>query len=113
MFATRIRTLRLGAKLKQPAVAAACGVTRESVSQWESASMRPAFDKVVSIARFFNVTVDYLFGVSDDDGPPLKISKEARRCVEAWDSLPASGRNAILSIIEMTKTDGGKNASNC
>lgn len=111
MFAMRIKQKRLEAGLNQPEVAAACGVTREAVSQWEKDTnpTRPTFNNIVQLSRLFRVSTDYLFGLSDHE-TPLKISNEARRCAEMWDSLPAQARGAILAIIDMSKTDGGKNA---
>lgn len=36
------------------------GVTRQAVQKWEAGSSRPDMDNLAALARYFNVTLDYL-----------------------------------------------------
>lgn len=63
-FSERLRELRLGANLKQIDLAQQFGVTKDAVSKWELGS-ETDFNTLMEIAKFFNVTVDYLLGMSE------------------------------------------------
>lgn len=39
------------------------------VFNWKKRGSAPQADKLLAIAQYFNVTVDYLIGLSDDPGP--------------------------------------------
>ena len=42
-----------------------CGVARQSVSQWRDGNTRPDILSLEKIARYFNVSTDYLLGIED------------------------------------------------
>jgi len=65
MFADRLRLLRLTRRLSQAAVARALGVTPATISAYENRRQEPSLDKLVRLATFFDVTVDYLCGASN------------------------------------------------
>jgi transcriptional regulator with XRE-family HTH domain len=41
------------------------GVTKQSVSNWENENIMPSVDMLVKIADFFNVSTDFLLGLTD------------------------------------------------
>jgi transcriptional regulator with XRE-family HTH domain len=61
----KIKILRQKRKLKQLDLANTLRVTPQAVSKWEKEANTPDLALVVKLARFFNVTTDYLLG-SDD-----------------------------------------------
>ncbi len=60
ILADKIMNLRKKAGWSQEELAGQLGVTRQSVSKWESAQSIPDLDKVVQISRIFEVSTDYL-----------------------------------------------------
>ncbi len=56
----KILNLRKENGLSQEAFAEKLGVSRQSVSKWESGAAMPDIDKIVSISEIFGVTTDYL-----------------------------------------------------
>ena len=62
---SKIRQLRHDAKKTQEAVAAALGVTPQAVSRWESGGSYPDMNLIPSIANYFGVSIDTLFGYTD------------------------------------------------
>ena len=56
----RIQKLRSDASLSQEAFASMLGVSRQSVSKWESAMSIPDIDKIVKMSELFGVSTDYL-----------------------------------------------------
>ena len=66
MIGKRIRELRIEFKISQEALAKAIGVHSSAVSLWESEKNEPKASYIIGLAKFFNVTSDYLLGLSDE-----------------------------------------------
>ena len=64
-FPARLRKLIDDRGTTITAVSKELGISRQAVSQYADGSAQPNVDKLVSIARFFNVSTDYLVGLSD------------------------------------------------
>lgn len=60
-----IRQLRRRDKKTQEALAEALGVTSQAVSRWESGGSYPDMNLIPSIANFFGVSIDELFGYTN------------------------------------------------
>ena len=65
LFSVRIKELREREKLTQIEFAAILNVTKQTVSAWEKNIQATDFDMLVTIARHFNVSADYLLGLED------------------------------------------------
>lgn len=63
---TKIRELRRRDGRTQEALADAIGVTSQAVSRWESGGSYPDMELMPSIANYFGVTIDELFGYHND-----------------------------------------------
>ena len=59
-IADRIQSLRKTKGMSQEQLADAVGVSRQSVSKWESEQTMPDLDKIVAMSDIFDVTTDYL-----------------------------------------------------
>lgn len=62
---TRLKTLRTEKKLSQKQLALELKTTNSSVCDWECGRAEPDIDTLISIAKFFEVSVDYLLGLED------------------------------------------------
>ena len=62
----RIRDLRHRDGRTQEALAEAIGVTSQAVSRWEANGGYPDMEMIPSIANYFGVTIDELFGYQND-----------------------------------------------
>ncbi len=69
----KICELRNKRDLTQQALAKHMGVTRSSVNAWEMGISIPSVEKIIDLAEFFHVSVDYLLGV--DSTLKVDISK--------------------------------------
>ena len=61
----KIKELRLENNLSQKGLADKLGASQRSISSWETGERQPDFDMLEKIAKFFDVTTDYLLGISD------------------------------------------------
>ena len=63
----RIRTLREDRDLRQIDVSNATGIDQKTLSNYETGKTNPDSFAIIKLAEFFNVTTDYLFGVSEEN----------------------------------------------
>lgn len=64
----RIRELREEKKLSQTEMSKKMGVSQQTYSRYETHSSEIPLEKVVWLANFFEVSIDYLLGVSNNRG---------------------------------------------
>lgn len=62
---SRIRALIADSGATQNQIAKEIGVTRQSISQYCDGSTVPNADKLLKLAQYFNVSADYLLGMTD------------------------------------------------
>lgn len=65
LFKEQLKELRAENDLSQQDLAEKLGVSQRSISNWEAGVRQPDFEMLISIAKFFNVTTDYLLGISE------------------------------------------------
>ena len=63
--ALRLKELRERAYLSQEGLAMQLNVSQSTVSAYEVGERTPDLEMLISIARFFNVSIDYLVGLTD------------------------------------------------
>jgi len=64
-FGRRLKELRLSEKLKQSDVADFLGITPRHYQEMEYGKVNVPAMTLISLARYFNVSSDYLLGLSD------------------------------------------------
>ena len=61
--------------LSQEKLGALLGVSRQAIQKWESGASMPDIENLVAIAKFFDVSVDYLLsGIDSRDTELLRIT---------------------------------------
>lgn len=65
VFGKQLMALRLGAGISQRALGEKLGFSNQTVSCWEIGRNEPDLDCLVKIAKFFDVSVDELLGLTD------------------------------------------------
>lgn len=61
----RIRALRKERKMSQAELAALLNTTNDTVSLWELGKRDPSVEDLKKLCEIFNVSSDYLLGLSD------------------------------------------------
>lgn len=72
----KIKELRLEKEITQASLAKHIGVTQKAVDFWEKNINEPKATYIINIAKFFNITTDYLLGIEDENGNKTKEIKE-------------------------------------
>lgn len=65
MIGEIIKTLRIEKNMSQQALAEKIGVSQKAIDYWERGVNEPKASYIIKLATFFNVTSDYLLGISD------------------------------------------------
>ena len=65
MIDQKIKTLREKKGITQSELANQLGITRSGVNAWEMGISTPSTQYIIILAKFFNVSTDYLLGLSD------------------------------------------------
>lgn len=65
IFAKRLTELRESKNISQQELAEVLGITRQSISLYEKAERNINIELLTKIAKYFNVSADYLLGISD------------------------------------------------
>lgn len=65
-FSDRLKELRKNKKVTQKITAENIDISVRSYQDLEYGNFKPSHDNIIKLATFFNVSTDYLLGVSDD-----------------------------------------------
>jgi len=107
MFSQILKELRIESNVSQKQLAQVIGYDQATISKYELDKCIPTSDVVVSLAKFFNVSTDYLLGLEDDFGtktysPTIKLhtQKELSEIQKAYDNLNPFNQGKVLGIAE-------------
>lgn len=64
-FAERLKELRHEFKLTQDELAHQTNISQSAISMYEKGLQSPTIDVIIILCHLFNVTSDYLIGLSD------------------------------------------------
>ena len=97
----RICAQRMARKLSQHELAEALGVSRQSVSKWETDASVPDLDKLVKLCELFDLSLDQLVRGNEpetaSDGRPEEAPSPASAC-EPRASVSAAPREGGLTV---------------
>lgn len=64
LLSARLRLLRVATGMRQEEVAQVLGVSRSSYTYYELSRSKPDYDTLISLAKLFRVSIDYLVGMT-------------------------------------------------
>ncbi len=102
----RIKELRLEKGLSQKELANILGCNQTAVGKYERGYLEPNITILNLLADFFEVSVDYLIGRSDDFGNVnvitngAELSKDEKTLLDCFDKLGPFEREAIMIQIK-------------
>ncbi|PAD85456.1 hypothetical protein CHH55_23260 [Niallia circulans] len=91
MLGDRLKVLRASRKLTQEELAEKIGVTRGTYAHYEINKRQPDYDTLVKIAKFFDVSTDYLISGHNNitiSGQQLNLSEEEYKIFEELKKHP-------------------------
>ena len=106
---SRIKQLRENRGLIQEILAAELGITQQMLSKYERDILCIKVDVLMKIAEYFNVTTDYLLGISEvkrDLQGQMKMNKTLDTyydLIEIYKDLDEYDQKMVWSIMETVK----------
>ena len=98
----RLYELRTEKKLSQRDMAKILNISQGTFNNWENAKTEPSIEQLKTLSRFFEVSIDYLVGNSDDYGLikiESKIDAEEIEILRKLDKFNKEARCALLAFI--------------
>ncbi len=101
-FNVRLKQLRQKNKLTQGELAAILGLKPTAISNYESERNEPSFDKLIALSKHFDVTCDYLLGVTDSYLPVggEVLDKDIVEFFDLYQQLTPENVNEIKKYIK-------------
>jgi len=108
----RLRALRLKLGLSQHQVAAATGITRGNICNYELDKFTPTGENLIRLAEFFGVSIDWLLTGKSSCSASEPSNREERLLLEQFRSLPAGLQAEVLDFVAFLQSKkGSKNDS--
>lgn len=113
-MANRIRQLREKKGLTQEALATELEITQQQLSKYERNIASIKVESLKKVAAYFNVTTDYLLGISDVKRNVVgvvemgKTLEEYYNLVELYRGLERCNQKIVLAIIAIIKNANGR-----
>lgn len=108
MITDRLIKLRENKQLKQTEVAKLLNIGAVTYNRYEKGEREPDHNMLVRLATFFNVSVDYLLGITDIPNIAEKYSNEKdnsdvlntdeQELIQLYRELPPEGKITIKSL---------------
>ena len=97
-----------GMKPQSPEMFDITGVSAGAISGWKKGAL-PKAEVLTRLSQYFDVTTDYLLGLSTVRKPQTcNLTEEERLLLEAYRSASTQGRFHIIQVCMNEKTDAPK-----
>lgn len=100
-FSNNLRILRAEYNLTQQDIGDIVGLSSQAVSKWENELTEPDNDSLVKLAKYFNVSTDYLLGIKEEK----ETSAIDNILFSKAKDLSDEDKKAVLGIINAIKKD--------
>lgn len=100
----RLKLLRKELKKTQTDIANVLGITVSAYGNYELGQREPDNANLVKLARYFNVSTDYLLGLSDERSPKQSIQQSSNltsresQLLSVFNSLSPSEQGEVLGF---------------
>ena len=116
MKAERLRELRISQGISQEHLASILGVKQQTIGKWENSITVPRLPMLQKIASYFNVSTDYLTGISDipkfepkrvtvDFDTEIIITAEEQSLIKAYRTASDRDKNLVDTILKPKDSD--------
>ncbi|MDF2486598.1 MAG: transcriptional regulator, family [Herbinix sp.] len=101
-FNARLKQLRQKNKLTQGELANILNLKPTAISNYESERNEPSFDKLIALSKYFDVSCDYLLGITDSY---LPVGGEVldKDIVELFDLYQQLSPESVIDIKNYAK----------
>jgi transcriptional regulator with XRE-family HTH domain len=108
-FSERLKTLRENHNMSQRKLSEVLGMGSTVVYFYESGKKLPSIEVLLKLSQYFNVSADYLLGLTDDPfgGIPESFKEKIKKC-DFLENENKELKRKIKTVVEtLSKNDGG------
>jgi transcriptional regulator with XRE-family HTH domain len=91
-FAKQLKALREDKGLSQSVMARELNIPPATYANWEQGRALPSLGQIPFLAEFFNVSADYLLGISKQQA--------VERLVKRMSNLPENSQKIVMALID-------------
>lgn len=99
-YVTRAKNQITDSDIKQKKLAQEFHVSEAALSNYLTGRSDMPVDILVKIARYFNLSMDYLVGLSDEPHPSMTLNKNEQDMIQHFRQLSKDQRELILHNIQ-------------
>ena len=108
MLENRLRQLRTIHHLTQSDIAGFLQISRTTYSLYETGKRQMSYALLIRLADYYGVSLDYLFGRTEDPAPPQRLSETEKWVFKRFRSIDDRGKHAILAILHYEHSHAAK-----
>lgn len=97
----RLRDLREDKDLKQSDIAKVLEDSQQHYQLYESGKREPPFWVIIKLAEFYNVSIDYIAGTTNDKGGMNKLKVDDLQMLKMFHQLNEKGKGRILERMQI------------
>lgn len=103
MEQNRFKECREKTLYSQKQVALILGVKPPQISKWESGAGSPSRENCIKLAKLYNVSVDYLLGVDEEEEPvwPWPDDEKIQLFARALRKMSPEHRDKVISMAKV------------
>ena len=103
-FSVKLKELRTENGLSQLQLAKILNYTQSNICEWENGKVEPRADALIAISSYFNISIDYLLGRTEDpDTIVLKsynLKSREQKLLENYRKLPPQTQDYVFGIVQ-------------
>lgn len=80
--------------------AKATGISQGNFTEWRKARNNPSYGALVKLAAYFNVSIGYLSGETDDPAPTVNYDDDLEYIGQKGRELPPEQRKAYMEMMK-------------
>ena len=113
MFTQKLKELRRNRRLSQGELSKVFNVAQQTVGKWESGLAYPNIDTLKQVAKYFNVSIDYLLdNENENTKKELTLNEKQTKLINGYENLNDEGQNMLLGILASLQQSHAKTAIN-
>ena len=106
MISDELKRLRKQHHLTQQQLAEAFNVSQSTIASWENGTRQPVLDFIPTIAEYYGISADQLFGTMDGGTPnknePYIIkTDEVKILASGMDKMPKEKRETLVNMAKL------------
>lgn len=97
----QLQKLRKSRNLTQEEISDIIGVKLSTYQKYERDVISPPYDTLIKIAKYYNISTDYLLGLQEQPNPlaMLNISVNDKKFIEIYSELPDTHKQIFIDTM--------------